>query len=228
MQLMTSVIPTLQNLSREGEYGRQRINQYTRYLTVPMAVLQAYGFLALLNSRALTRRLRALRASRTLTQIVTLTAGAIARMWLGELITEKGHRQRRQLRHLRGHRHPVPGAIGAISTRPNLADRVLSRDHRDRRGRGHHLHPGGTAADPHPVREPRPWPPDVSGRFDVPAAAGQPGGRDPDHLRHQHPALPKSDRAVLHHLAGRRSWRHLDGHRDLLPPPRLRRCCTSC
>ena len=51
MQLMTGVIPSLQALSREGEYGRNKINQYTRYLSVPMAMLQAYGFLALLNSQ---------------------------------------------------------------------------------------------------------------------------------------------------------------------------------
>src|SRR6187549_172036 len=51
MQLMTGVIPSLSALSREGEYGRNKINQYTRYLSVPMAMLQAYGFLALLNSQ---------------------------------------------------------------------------------------------------------------------------------------------------------------------------------
>src|ERR671917_763073 len=51
MQLMTGVIPSLQALQREGEYGRNKINQYTRYLSVPMAMLQAYGFLALLNAQ---------------------------------------------------------------------------------------------------------------------------------------------------------------------------------
>src|SRR5690606_24356269 len=51
MQLMTGVVPSLQALSREGEYGRNKINQYTRYLTVPLALLQAYGFLALLNAQ---------------------------------------------------------------------------------------------------------------------------------------------------------------------------------
>jgi len=50
MQLMTGVVPSLQALSREGEYGRNKITQYTRYLSVPMAMLQAYGFLALLNA----------------------------------------------------------------------------------------------------------------------------------------------------------------------------------
>ena len=48
MQLMTGVVPSLQALQREGEYGRTKINQYTRYLSVPMALLQAYGLLALL------------------------------------------------------------------------------------------------------------------------------------------------------------------------------------
>ena len=51
MQLMTGVVPRSRRCSREGEYGRNKINQYTRYLTVPMALLQAYGFLALLNSQ---------------------------------------------------------------------------------------------------------------------------------------------------------------------------------
>jgi preprotein translocase subunit SecY len=51
MQLMTGVIPSLQALSREGEYGRQKINQYTRYLTVPMAILQAFGILSALNAQ---------------------------------------------------------------------------------------------------------------------------------------------------------------------------------
>src|SRR5215831_6416336 len=52
MQLMTGVVPRLQQLQREGEYGRNKINQYTRYLTVPMAIIQAYGYLLLLNSQS--------------------------------------------------------------------------------------------------------------------------------------------------------------------------------
>jgi preprotein translocase subunit SecY len=90
MQLMTGVIPSLQALSREGEYGRNKINQYTRYLSVPMAVLQAYGFLALLNSQGILSSGFDLANGATLTQIATLTAGSIALMWLGELITERG------------------------------------------------------------------------------------------------------------------------------------------
>jgi preprotein translocase subunit SecY len=90
MQLMTGVVPSLQNLSREGEYGRQKINQYTRYLSVPMALLQSYGFLALLNASNVLATPFDLGSWETITQIVTLTAGSVALMWLGELITEKG------------------------------------------------------------------------------------------------------------------------------------------
>ena len=91
MQLMTGVVPRLQALSREGEYGRNKINQYTRYLTVPLALLQAYGYLALLAAQGvIVDRRSTSRSFETLTQIVTLTPGTILLMWIGELITETG------------------------------------------------------------------------------------------------------------------------------------------
>jgi len=90
MQLMTGVIPALQALQREGEYGRNKINQYTRYLSLPLAILQSYGFLALLNAAGVLTTEFDLASFSTLTQIVTLTAGSVLLMWLGELITEKG------------------------------------------------------------------------------------------------------------------------------------------
>jgi preprotein translocase subunit SecY len=90
IQLMTGVIPALTALNREGEYGRNKINQYTRYLAVPLAMLQAYGFLALLNSQNVLTSGFDLASVETITQILTLTAGSILLMWLGELITEKG------------------------------------------------------------------------------------------------------------------------------------------
>jgi preprotein translocase subunit SecY len=89
MNLMTGVVPRLQQLSREGEYGRNKINQYTRYLTVPMGFLQAYGYLALLASQQVITNFD-LTSWETLTQLFTLTAGTVLVMWLGELITERG------------------------------------------------------------------------------------------------------------------------------------------
>lgn len=89
MTLMQGVIPSLTALSHEGEYGRQKINQYTRYLTVPLALIQGYGFLAILNSQGVLTSFD-LASLVTVTQIISLTAGTVLLMWLGELITEKG------------------------------------------------------------------------------------------------------------------------------------------
>ena len=126
MQLMTGVIPRLQALSREGEYGRNKINQYTRYLTVPMALLQSYGFLALLNAQnppVLTGRFD-LGSFDTITQITTLTAGAIALMWLGELITEKGIGNGISFIIFAGIVSQAPSAIGGFLVNPNIASFV--------------------------------------------------------------------------------------------------------
>jgi preprotein translocase subunit SecY len=90
MQLMTGVIPSLQALSREGEYGRQRLNQYTRYLTVPMALLQAFGILSALSAQNVIIDGFSLGNAMSWVQMITLVAGAVVLMWLGELITEKG------------------------------------------------------------------------------------------------------------------------------------------
>jgi preprotein translocase subunit SecY len=89
MNLMTGVVPRLQQLSREGEYGRNKINQYTRYLTVPMGLLQAYGYLALLSSQNVITNFD-ITSWTTLTQLFSLTAGTVLVMWMGELITERG------------------------------------------------------------------------------------------------------------------------------------------
>ena len=122
MQLMTGVIPSLQALSREGEYGRNKINQYTRYLAVPMALLQAYGFLALLNAQAgvLVKPL-SLSSWESITQIVSLTAGSIFLMFLGELITEKGIGNGISFIIFAGIVGRIPNAIGNFLQTPDLA-----------------------------------------------------------------------------------------------------------
>ena len=205
MQLMTGVVPSLQSLQREGEYGRTKINQYTRYLSVPMALLQSYGFLALLNANRVLSTPFDLGSWETITQIVTLTAGSVTLMWLGELITEKGIGNGVSFIIFAGIVSRAPGALTAFIASPDLARFVLFAILGDRRRRGDHLHPGGPAPDPDPVRLPRARPADVPGRPDVPAAAGQPGRRHPDHLRGEHPAVPGPDRELLHQLAGA-SW----------------------
>jgi preprotein translocase subunit SecY len=125
MQLMTGVVPSLQNLQREGEYGRTKINQYTRYLSVPMALLQAYGFLALLNANRVLATPFDLGSWETITQIVTLTAGSVVLMWLGELITEKGIGNGVSFIIFAGIVSRVPAAITGFLDNPDLARLVL-------------------------------------------------------------------------------------------------------
>jgi len=125
MQLMTGVIPSLQALSREGEYGRNKINQYTRYLAVPMALLQSYGFLALLNSQGILSSGFDLSNGSTLTQIVTLTAGSMTLMWLGELITEKGIGNGISFIIFAGIVSRAPAGLGALLSQPSPRDIVL-------------------------------------------------------------------------------------------------------
>lgn len=87
LQLLTLVFPKLEELSKEGESGRQKINQYTRILTVPLALLQAIGMYALLRSQSIISVLPPLSF---VSFIITMTAGTMLLVWLGELISEKG------------------------------------------------------------------------------------------------------------------------------------------
>lgn len=87
LQLLTLVFPKLEELSKEGETGRQKINQYTRFLTVPLAVVQAVGMYALLRSQEIISNLTPLGL---ISFLVTMTAGTMLLVWFGEQITEKG------------------------------------------------------------------------------------------------------------------------------------------
>jgi len=86
LQLLTVVIPTLEQLQKEGESGYAKINQYTRYLTVALAAAQASGYAYLFHQQ------KALPGNpgRLVLIVVTLTAGTILLMWMGELITKRG------------------------------------------------------------------------------------------------------------------------------------------
>ncbi len=87
LQLLTMVFPKLEALSKEGESGRQKINQYTRMLTVPLASLQAFGMYSLLRSQNIISNLNPINL---IVLVVTMTAGTMLLVWLGELISEKG------------------------------------------------------------------------------------------------------------------------------------------
>ncbi len=88
LQLLTMIIPALEEISKDGESGRRRINQYTRILTVPLAYLQGFGVIKLLNQSAQSV-IKDLSFFNFFATLTVLAAGTMFLMWLGELITEK-------------------------------------------------------------------------------------------------------------------------------------------
>src|SRR3990167_11012756 len=88
LQLLTMIFPRLKEMYEEsGEEGKQKFNQYGRILTIPLSVLQGYGLVALFTNQGI---LQPLTPFQLLAFLVTVTAGALFLMWLGELISEKG------------------------------------------------------------------------------------------------------------------------------------------
>lgn len=90
MQLLTMVIPSLEALSKEGEWGRERINYYTRLLTVPLAFIEAFGMLQLFQKGTKLQIMGNLTPFQIIVFLITTMAGTILLMWLGELISENG------------------------------------------------------------------------------------------------------------------------------------------
>lgn len=88
MQLLTMIFPSLKEIyHEEGEAGKQKFNQYSRILTVPLAVMQGFGILTLLERQGV---LTGMAFSDKLLNVLIITAGSVFLMWLGELISEYG------------------------------------------------------------------------------------------------------------------------------------------
>ncbi len=116
IQLLTTIIPRLEDLSKQGEIGRRKLNQYTRLLTIPLAILQSIVIYSIFTNpgatgnSTLTSVLDNVQGFDLLVFITTMTAGSIILMWLGELITEYGI----------GNGASVIIAFGIMSTIPGL------------------------------------------------------------------------------------------------------------
>ncbi|MFL5518472.1 MAG: preprotein translocase subunit SecY [Gemmatimonadales bacterium] len=92
LQLLTVVVPSLDKLRKEGEVGQQKITQYTRYLTVGLAFLQSIGYVFLFRSLSSqgAEVINGFTFGRVFVIVLSLTAGTVLVMWLGELITQRG------------------------------------------------------------------------------------------------------------------------------------------
>lgn len=87
LQLLSAIFPQLEELSKEGEYGRFKMNQYTRFLTVPLTIVQAIGIFVLLKNQHVIGNLSPLEF---FSFVFTLVAGTFILVWFGELISEFG------------------------------------------------------------------------------------------------------------------------------------------
>ncbi|MBL8030104.1 MAG: preprotein translocase subunit SecY [Candidatus Doudnabacteria bacterium] len=89
MQLLTIIVPSLAEMQKEGgEAGRAQLNQYTRYLTIPLAPLQAFGTIRLLNSQGAGAILGNFSPFQWFLVLISVTAGTMLIMWIGEIISE--------------------------------------------------------------------------------------------------------------------------------------------
>ena len=118
-QLLTKAIPRLEELHKDGESGRRKINQWTRLLTVPLAILQSIAFIFIIRQTVLAGNTGVL-SDTTLYQwiiaVTAMSAGAILMMWLGELITEQGVGNGISLLIFAGIISQLPSILGTVWT----------------------------------------------------------------------------------------------------------------
>jgi preprotein translocase subunit SecY len=87
IQLLALIVPSLEELQKEGEYGHRKMNQYTRYLTLPLAIIQAYSVLLLLKQSGV---IAAWTPTTLVVTLLMMSTGTLFVMWLGEIISESG------------------------------------------------------------------------------------------------------------------------------------------
>ncbi|RLC73254.1 MAG: preprotein translocase subunit SecY [Chloroflexi bacterium] len=118
MQLLQPIIPALENLAKEGEAGRNKLNQYTYFLTIPLCALSAFGLGMQMQAQGVATNfgLSGSALLPTVTTIITMTAGTMFAIWLGELITERGIGQGLSIIILGGIVARIPQRVGALIT----------------------------------------------------------------------------------------------------------------
>jgi len=134
MQLMTPIIPSLNELSNEGQGGRNKINQYTHWLTIPLALLQGYGQGTLFarqmgpDGRPLIENFgfhTTQSTISTITTLITMTAGTMLLVWIGELITEFGIGNGVSIIIFGGIVASLPGAVASLVSGGSLGSNVV-------------------------------------------------------------------------------------------------------
>jgi len=128
LQLLTVVLPSLEKLRKEGEVGQQKITQYTRYLTVGLSFAQSIGYVFLFRSfgnSANTEVVDQFNFATVFVIVMTLTAGCVLLMWLGELITQRGIGNGISLMIFASIAAGIPNGISAWWTNPDQVFKVM-------------------------------------------------------------------------------------------------------
>lgn len=128
MQLVTPLIPQLQELSKEGEQGRNKITMYTYWLSVPLAMLQAYGQVIFIQNSIpgiLTGFGFQINPLATIATLITMTAGTMIAVWMGELITEQGVGNGVSIIIFGGIVARIPSQIGSFISRQEWGNLIL-------------------------------------------------------------------------------------------------------
>jgi preprotein translocase subunit SecY len=119
-QLLATVVPSLEKLQKEGETGRKKIQEWTRYTTIPLCLVQAVFWITYMHNQNLVQAQLAHAASFWFTSLISLTAGSIFLMWLGEQIDEYGLGNGISLIILAGIVARMPAAIGLLIQSTNF------------------------------------------------------------------------------------------------------------
>lgn len=125
VQLMTVAIPKLEALSKEGEQGKRKINSITRWLTFPLAFLQSYGMIVLISSTTFGAEgtfIDPNNFAEVFPAMITISAGTIFLVWLGELISEKGLGNGISVLIFAGIVSAMPGVVGNLLVGAELGD----------------------------------------------------------------------------------------------------------
>jgi preprotein translocase subunit SecY len=128
LQLLTVVVPSLEKLQKEGEVGQQRITQYTRYLTVGLAFGQSIGYVFLFRSFTASAGqpiIDNFNAARVFLIVISLTAGCVLIMWMGELITQRGIGNGISLMIFASIVSGLPNGVQAWATSPDPVFKVM-------------------------------------------------------------------------------------------------------
>lgn len=126
VQLMTVIVPKLEQLSKEGEQGQRKISSITRWLTFPLALLQSYGMIIIISSSATasgdTSFIDIANKSELIPAMITIAAGTMFLVWLGEMITEKGIGNGISLIIFTGIISAIPGVIGNLISQSQFGE----------------------------------------------------------------------------------------------------------